>query len=80
MNMQTIYFGVEDDGAISGLRLTRAQRDAVRLAVDKTVSSFRCGKLAHVVENWHLLEALHQSRLRDGFYIFNHKAVVPNCH
>jgi hypothetical protein len=47
--MQTIYFGVEDDGAISGLRLTRSQRDAVRLAVDKTVSTFRYAYTARAV-------------------------------
>lgn len=38
---QTLYLGVEDDGTVQGLRLTRGHRDAIRLAVDKAVSSFR---------------------------------------
>lgn len=38
---QTLYLGIEDDGTVQGLRLTRGQRDSIRLAVDKAVSSFR---------------------------------------
>ena len=38
---QTIYFGVLNDGTVQGLRLTRSQRDAVRLNVDKAIGSFR---------------------------------------
>lgn len=36
----TIYFGIEDDGIVSGLLLDRGARDDLRLRLDAGVTSF----------------------------------------
>ena len=38
---RTMYFGVDDDGAVLGIAMSRAMRDDVRLMVDKTVQTFK---------------------------------------
>lgn len=40
-NGGTIYFGIDDDGRVQGLRLDRAQRDRLRTIISKQINKFQ---------------------------------------